>query len=163
MAVPDLDTNFRVVLHRHSDVDAEDDGAARSASSFRVSASIDDRLYSGVVAASGDGGSLTVFVDGEVAQFELADADSSFVGAKRSSAVLPECNAPMSGRIVKVMVAVGDRVQSGAPLIIMESMKMEHLIRSTADGTIQSINVDVGQSVAGGQALIKLGAAAGGG
>jgi len=47
--------------------------------------------------------------------------------------------APMSGKIVKLTVAVGDKVEIGQPLVVMEAMKMEHTLKASVAGTVESI------------------------
>jgi acetyl/propionyl-CoA carboxylase alpha subunit len=55
--------------------------------------------------------------------------------------------APMPGLVLKIKKNKGDKVKIGEPLIILEAMKMENELRSTAEGTITSINVTEGISV----------------
>jgi 3-methylcrotonyl-CoA carboxylase alpha subunit len=64
--------------------------------------------------------------------------------------------APMSGAIVAVMVKAGDKVARGAPLIVLEAMKMEHTIVAPADGVVASVNFGVGDRVAEGADLVDL-------
>ena len=64
--------------------------------------------------------------------------------------------APMSGAIVAVMVKAGDKVVRGAPLIVLEAMKMEHTIVAPADGVVASVNFGVGDRVAEGADLVDL-------
>lgn len=64
--------------------------------------------------------------------------------------------APLAGNIFKVNVAPGDVVQSGDVIIILEAMKMETEVRATRDGTVQSVDVKEGDSVAVGDTLITL-------
>ena len=62
----------------------------------------------------------------------------------------------MSGAIVAVMVKAGDKVARGAPLIVLEAMKMEHTIVAPADGVVASVNFGVGDRVAEGADLVDL-------
>lgn len=62
----------------------------------------------------------------------------------------------MPGKIVKVLVTVGQKVEAGAPLIVMEAMKMENEIRSTAAGTVKEVKVQAGQAVETGVLLISI-------
>jgi 3-methylcrotonyl-CoA carboxylase alpha subunit len=64
--------------------------------------------------------------------------------------------APMSGAIVAVMVKAGDKVVRGAPLIVLEAMKMEHTIVAPADGVVATVNYGVGDRVAEGADLVDL-------
>jgi len=65
--------------------------------------------------------------------------------------------APMPGKIVNVAVATGDRVATGALLVVLEAMKMEHRIEAPADGVVESIRVATGDVVAAGAELIAIG------
>ncbi|HVE24682.1 MAG TPA: biotin carboxylase N-terminal domain-containing protein, partial [Sporichthya sp.] len=49
--------------------------------------------------------------------------------------------APMPGSVVRVMVAEGDTVTAGTPLLVLEAMKMEHTITSPSDGVVAALNV----------------------
>ena len=55
--------------------------------------------------------------------------------------------APMPGRIVKILVEVGQEVVAGAALVVLEAMKMEHTVRAAAAGRVQAIHASVGQQV----------------
>ena len=55
--------------------------------------------------------------------------------------------APMSGTVVAVMVKPGDRVDKGAPLMILEAMKMEHTIAAPAAGVVTAVNFRAGDRV----------------
>jgi len=63
--------------------------------------------------------------------------------------------APMPGKIVQLMVSAGEQVTQGAPLLIMEAMKMEHTISAPANGTVASLNYAVGDQVAEGAQLLS--------
>jgi biotin carboxyl carrier protein len=69
--------------------------------------------------------------------------------------------APMPGVITKVMVVVGDEVTKGQPLVALEAMKMEHLIRAPREGRVRKVAASPGQMVQAGMALVELEAAAG--
>ena len=71
--------------------------------------------------------------------------------------------APMPGRIVRVHVEPGDHVRTNAPLVILEAMKMEHVIAATAPGRVATVHVAVGDQVQRGQPLVDLDASAPGG
>ena len=58
-----------------------------------------------------------------------------------------ELKAPMMGLILKVNVAPGDRVEKGAVVAILESMKMEMRIVAECTGTVQSVDCRAGQTV----------------
>jgi acetyl/propionyl-CoA carboxylase alpha subunit len=64
--------------------------------------------------------------------------------------------APMPGAVVRILVAVGDVVEAGQPLLVLEAMKMEHTIRSPQDGTVAALNVKEGEQVQIGAVLAAL-------
>ena len=65
-------------------------------------------------------------------------------------------SSPMARVILKIEKNVGDTVSQGDLLIVMESMKMEQMIKSDYDGSIDSIEVSVNDQVLAGQLLIKI-------
>ncbi len=74
------------------------------------------------------------------------------VGAERAS----EIKAPLAGTVVRVMVGVGESVNAGDVLIVLEAMKMEAEVQAPAAGTIAAIRVRGGDSVQLGQTLLLL-------
>ena len=64
--------------------------------------------------------------------------------------------APMPGLVTRVMVAAGDQVKKGQALLVLEAMKMEHLIRSPRAGRIRSVTAKAGEMVNGGIPLVEL-------
>jgi 3-methylcrotonyl-CoA carboxylase alpha subunit len=64
--------------------------------------------------------------------------------------------APMSGTVVAVLVKRGDKVPRGAPLMILEAMKMEHTITAPADGVVSAVHYRAGDRVKEGADLVDL-------
>lgn len=62
----------------------------------------------------------------------------------------------MPGKVVKVFVKEGDRVEKGRPLLIIEAMKMENELKAPKSGTIKSVNAKEGRSVEANSPLIVL-------
>ncbi len=62
----------------------------------------------------------------------------------------------MPGRIVQVLVKLGQKVKPGEGIIIMEAMKMENEIRCRNRGSVKKIHVTTGQTVAGGLKLVEI-------
>jgi biotin carboxyl carrier protein len=61
--------------------------------------------------------------------------------------------APMPGKVVRVLVEVGDKVEAGQGLLVVEAMKMQNEIRSPKSGTVERLHVKEGQPVNAGEAL----------
>jgi biotin carboxyl carrier protein len=64
--------------------------------------------------------------------------------------------APIAGRVVKMQVELGDVVQAGACVAILEAMKMENEIKALTGGVVSSIDVAAGDSVDTGSKLLSL-------
>ena len=64
--------------------------------------------------------------------------------------------APLPGTITKVTVKVGDTVNAGDTVLLMEAMKMENNITAEFGGTVKAILVETGNQVQSGQALVEL-------
>lgn len=62
--------------------------------------------------------------------------------------------APLPGKILRVNVAIGDRVKVGQELCVLEAMKMENVIKAQADGVVRHVVVQPGQSVSPGETLM---------
>ena len=64
--------------------------------------------------------------------------------------------APMPGKVVRVLVAVGDRVNARQPVVVVEAMKMENELRASREGTVTEIHVSEGMSVDAGAPLLVI-------
>ena len=67
--------------------------------------------------------------------------------------------APMNGNVVVLNVAVGQTVQAGDILLVIEAMKMQHAIKAPADGVVEALFCTVGELVDGGSLLLDFSAA----
>jgi methylmalonyl-CoA carboxyltransferase 1.3S subunit len=65
------------------------------------------------------------------------------------------CRSPVSGIVVRVTSQVGQKIQSGDTLLVLEAMKMETNITAPAAGKIARINVGQGDAVQGGMVLVE--------
>jgi biotin carboxyl carrier protein len=65
--------------------------------------------------------------------------------------------SPIPGRVVKVMVKVGDPIAAGATAVVLEAMKMENELRAPRAGTVSAVHCAEGTAVESGQDLITLG------
>jgi len=98
-----------------------------------------------------DGNELYLFGSEGVQRFTLHDPVSE---ADQSVADAGSLVAPMPGRIVATLVSPGTAVKRGAPLLVLEAMKMEHTLQAPADGTVQGYRVKAGDQVGDGAVLV---------
>jgi biotin carboxyl carrier protein len=88
-----------------------------------------------------------------------APAPTAQAAAPKKSAGAGEhsIDAPMPGKIIKLVANSGDKVKAGDVLLILEAMKMQNEITADTDGTVKAFNVNPGQSVKVGESLAVLG------
>lgn len=102
----------------------------------------------------------TVSIRSEQFQVQVQDERSRRLNQARKMPTLPDgelaVSAPIPGLVVKVLVAAGDTIEEGQPLVILEAMKMENEIRSMRTGVVKSIEVAPGQRVEQNAVLIVL-------
>ncbi|PVU90067.1 hypothetical protein BB561_005034 [Smittium simulii] len=99
--------------------------------------------------------SLTIFDNSGKVGMSVIDKNSEIIesfGPKNDEGSI---RAPMSSNIVQVLVKPGQDVDVGTHLVIVEAMKMEHVIKSPKKGVIQSVKFKVGDLVAQGQELVS--------
>jgi 3-methylcrotonyl-CoA carboxylase alpha subunit len=99
-----------------------------------------------------DGAAFHVFAGGEHRMLDYIDP---MAHAGQAEAEGGRLTAPMPGKIVSVLVGKGDTVEKGAPLLIMEAMKMEHTIAAPAKGLVEDLLYAVGDQVAEGAQLLS--------
>ena len=78
-------------------------------------------------------------------------------GGAGGGAASGNVEAPMQGTIVKLLVAVGDAVEVGAGIVVLEAMKMENQINADKAGTVKELKVAAGDTVGGGDVLAIIG------
>jgi 3-methylcrotonyl-CoA carboxylase alpha subunit/geranyl-CoA carboxylase alpha subunit len=67
-----------------------------------------------------------------------------------------QLRAPFNGKVVALHVAPGDVVEQGAPVLVLESMKLEHSLAAPRSGVVEAVLVSPGQQAAPGQVLLRL-------
>lgn len=77
----------------------------------------------------------------------LEEKANEFLSQKEKLSHHDNIKAPMPGMILKVNKKVGDKVEIGEPVLILEAMKMENELRSPASGIIKELLVKEGESV----------------
>ena len=114
---------------------------------------IANKTYQAKVAVAGD--HVFVSINGRQIEFHLTGDDDSWSG--HSAAESPDkIISPMPGKIVKLLVKVGDDVKEKQPLVVVESMKMENQIVAQCSGKVKSVNFKEGAQVDSERPIIEL-------
>ena len=85
-----------------------------------------------------------------------AAAAPKAAAAPATAASASAIKAPLPGNGVKILVSAGQAVKRGDTLLVMEAMKMENNIMAEKDGTVKAVYVEVGRTVALGDALVEI-------
>ena len=93
-----------------------------------------------------------VFIDG--VSFVFAAIDPLFHAGSGGGAE-GGLTAPMPGKVIALIAPVGSKVEKGAPLLILEAMKMEHTIAAPVAGTVKAFHFNVGEQVSDGAELVE--------
>ncbi len=114
-----------------------------------------------VARRNGAKGSYILWIDGWRFEVEAVDERTRAIrdlGLAQAAAAGPApVVAPMPGLIVRIHVAVGDRVEAGQAVVVMEAMKMENELRAASAGTVRAITATPGVAVEKGAILVELG------
>lgn len=142
-------------------------------------AHVGDRTVTIDVAPTGDGTAFSLLVDGRSHDLLIEPGSDGAVlvqmrGERIKVGLLDEreraarsvaahkpagprrLNAVMPGIVVDVRVVVGDTVDAGQTLVVLEAMKMQNPIAAEAPGTVRAVHVKKGQAVANGAVLVEL-------
>jgi acetyl/propionyl-CoA carboxylase alpha subunit len=108
----------------------------------------------GVLSIAGEAESVRFAIDGETIHLHIrgrtrilryVDPLRALASANRADGHLV-ARAPMPGVVVTTKVSPGESVSAGAPLMVIESMKLEMLIRSPQDGVVDQVHFNEGDS-----------------
>ena len=92
-------------------------------------------------------------------EIEVIDAEARYLLNRSGNGFASsekKISSPMPGKVVKVMVNVGDEVKEGETTIVISAMKMESEYKAPMDGIIKKVNVKDGDTIEGNQVLIEL-------
>lgn len=108
---------------------------------------------------NGSGSTTSVFLDnheflGEAKEYRLAEMQKR-MGIKSENQMGKILKSSMPGMVLEVKVSEGDKVTQGQPLLILEAMKMENVIKATGEGTIKKIFIESGKSVEKSDKLVE--------
>ena len=112
---------------------------------------VDGRVYSVPYVIQGT--TVNFHFDGEIYSVEVEDKSARGRPKRHRDHSM---EAPMPGVVLRILVKQGDVVAKGAPLLILEAMKMEHQLTAPREGTIAGINCKEGELVQPGVELVTL-------
>lgn len=115
----------------------------------RLAIELEGERYHASVVQTADG--ITILLPGEVARLGLFNPLNVDAGEGDAGDIVL---APMPGKVIQMLVAVGDKVEKGQPLAILEAMKMEHTIAAKRAGEIERIGAATGEQVGEGLSLV---------
>jgi biotin carboxyl carrier protein len=102
----------------------------------------------------------TIHVNNKRFRFDIMDQYDQLVNSMGLDAVfeikVTDIIAPMPGLLLDIMVKVGDEVEAGSSMLILEAMKMENVIKAEGTGIVKSINFEVGATVDKGVVIIEM-------
>jgi biotin carboxyl carrier protein len=117
---------------------------------------IDGRSYEARVEETAD--RLVVVIDGRRFEIEARDPRRfSRKGAGAGADGVQTIAAPMPGKIVRVLAAVGDEVAAGQGLLVVEAMKMQNELKAPRAGRVLALSAAEGATVAAGETLATIG------
>lgn len=103
---------------------------------------------------------LTLRVDGVLHTVQILDDVDQMVQSLgmevEAAGATGDIEAPMPGKVLAIKVKEGQEVTEGDPLIILEAMKMENILKAQGPGRVESINAKIGQTVEKGGLLITM-------
>ncbi len=99
-------------------------------------------------------------INGNLYQIRLEDQYDQLVKklglTVKKTHKVKDIKAPMPGLVLSIQVEVGQTVQKGDPLLILEAMKMENVLKSPGEGTVKTIHAQQGAAVEKGYLLIEM-------
>ena len=117
---------------------------------------IDGRSYDAFVEPVLD--KFIVSIHGNRFEVEVRDPRRlSRRGAGVSGGGVQTLSSPMPGKVVRVLVTVGDTVQAGQGILVIEAMKMQNELKAAHAGTVLTISAKVGDTVTAGTPLATIG------
>ncbi len=101
------------------------------------------------VVVDGESGQYEVLMQGHLYETQVLDERALMMAQRRGglTAGSGEVHAPMPGLIVAVPVAVGQAVEAGETVVILESMKMQNELKAPIAGVIESVSCETAQTV----------------
>ena len=89
-----------------------------------------------------------------VRKFAIADASFEPAGSGPGASAANELRAPFNGKVIAIKAQPGQAVARGDTLLVLESMKLEHVLAASRDGVVKAVHVEAGQQAATSQVLV---------
>ena len=96
---------------------------------------------------------MLIGIDGRVWAFDVGEEGA---GGHHGGAGSGAVTAPMPGKVIAVLVQVGDEVAAGAPLVVVEAMKMETTLSAEVAGRVTTVTAVPGATVDAGTVLVEI-------
>ncbi len=113
-----------------------------------------------VLEADYDSKSFTLNINGALYTVEAADKYDLLLkelGMEHlAGAAVNDLKAPMPGLVLDIKIAAGDTIKKGDPVLVLEAMKMENVLKAEADATVKAVLCEKGAAVEKNQVLVEL-------
>lgn len=113
---------------------------------------LNNNIYRFFVSTEGE--KRFVFINGDI--FRINKLKVLPREAKKEGKDKGDLKSPISGKVIRVLVEVGENIKENQPLMIIEAMKMEHQVRAPFPGQVKKINFKEGQQVDVGELLMDV-------
>ena len=112
-----------------------------------------------VVSQDAEAKTVKVKVNGNVYELSVKDQYDALLDklgmSNMNAQVVNEIKAPMPGLVLSLKAQPGDTIAKGDPLLVLEAMKMENVLKSPTEGVVKAIAVNEGQAVEKNQLLVS--------
>ena len=113
-----------------------------------------------LLAADFTNNTITIAVNGSEYHVKIEDEYDMLIKKMGLTVVnstkIENIKAPMPGLIIDILVEPEQAIEKGTPLLILEAMKMENVLKADGEGVVKSIEITKGQAVDKGQILIEM-------
>ncbi len=103
---------------------------------------------------------LRLIADDEMLDIQLSDSFDLLLNKMGMNNAgndgIENVHAPMPGLVLDILVGEGDEIEDGQPLLVLEAMKMENVIKAVGNGKVKSIPIEKKNAVEKGQLLIEM-------
>lgn len=121
---------------------------------------LDDNENYKIEVISTEGKTVVLKVNNTIHTVELSDPVDQLVEKmgmdKPAEIIMTDVKAPMPGLILDIMVDAGTEVKAGDPLLILEAMKMENVIKAAGDGVVKSVVLQKGATVEKNEVILEM-------